>query len=149
MKHILDVATPRPQSAITRSTTAAAACQHPKQVALVERLEKLGIEEFVYAARRRDRLGMILGAVALTLVCALGGWIYQGSLHSARVEEQLRARVTQLEQTASARAGVTQELARLSASVEALNLRLADRLQAIDRRLARIESGPSPRGRNR
>lgn len=145
MKRVLDIETPPPKSVNSSLPT----CRHPKQVALVERLDRLGIEEFVYAARRRDRLGMILGAVAISLVCALGAWIYQGSLHSARVEEQLRARVTQLEQTANSRAGVTQELARLSASVDALNLRLADRLQAIDRRLARIESGPQVAVRRR
>ena len=125
----------------------ASVCRYPKAIALVERLDDLGIEELIYAARRRDRLGMILGAVALTLVCALGAWMYTGGLQAARTEEQLRARVSQLEQTATSRSGVNRELARLSTVVEALDQRIGDRLVAIDRRLARIESGPVKRRR--
>lgn len=140
MKQTLDVPTPIPKRIPP-------ACHHPKSIALIERLDNLGIEEIIYAARRRDRLGMILGAAALTLVCALGAWMYAGGLQAARVEEQLRARVTQLEQTATSRAGVNRELARLSTVVEALDHRIGDRLVAIDRRLARIESGPTKRRR--
>lgn len=140
MKQLLDVATPIPKKLPT-------ACHHPKAIALVERLDDLGVEELIYAARRRDRLGMILGAVALTLVCALGAWMYAGGLQAARTEEQLRARVQQLEQTATSRAGVNRELARLSAVVESFNQRIGDRLVSIDRRLARIESGPTKRRR--
>lgn len=125
-------------------------CRHPEEIALLKRLDDLGVEGILHAARRRDRVWALLGAAVLTAFLGLAAWTYTSDLHAARTEEQLKARVHQLELTAISRSGVNQELARLSGSIESLNLRLVDRLQAIDRRLSQIESrSQNSRQRNR
>ena len=98
-----------------------------------------GIEEVLITAKRRDRLGSILGATALTLVVALGGWWYNEGIDRARSDEQLRARITYLESANNERRGISVAIARIESSVEALGVQVDVRFRGLEERLARSE----------
>jgi hypothetical protein len=115
-------------------------CPYRREIDRVRAWQAQGLDELVVVHRRRDRLSLALAGAALTVALTLSSVGLAGGWSLARSVGQTETRLEAVEQTRPLSREALVQLGRLEARLEGLETRLGERLEAIERRMDRMEA---------